>query len=382
MIFNLSSGGVSYISVTAPSGAQITAECLGLTVTGTGTCTLEAPIIGTWNITCVFDNTTKTGTVEVTSFGETYPIEFSYAATITVTTHPSASVTATKSGQTSLTGTAGSDGKCVLTVPNGGLGTWAVTSNNGSVNESGNVDVLAYDTDYPIGLLVSVPIINVTIGDNTYTYKGAELSKTGIKISPVGLTGWKFWMTSSGTVKFVYLPSAVDICIIGKGGGGGAGWGGNGYYGGGGGGGGGAVNELLKKSLEQGVAYEVTIGSSGSTFSNIASAGNGESGGSPSAGRSGGNSGDGSTGQWVNDHSWPSPTSGGGGDGGTGVYAFGDSSFDGVRYAYGGGGGPHSTASGGTRHNTAGSGGGGGGGTSNVGRTDGLTGILMMRNAA
>ena len=68
MIFNLSQGGLAYISVTAPSGAAITAECLGLTVTGTGTCTLEAPIIGTWLVTSVLDGLTKTANVNVDQY--------------------------------------------------------------------------------------------------------------------------------------------------------------------------------------------------------------------------------------------------------------------------------------------------------------------------
>ena len=384
MIFNLSQGGVAYISVTSPSGAAITATCQGLTVTGSGTCALEAPVIGTWVVTCIFNGAQKVQNVEVTSFGETYTAAFDYNATIGVTTHPGASVVATKSGQTSLSGTASEGGVCILTVPAGGLGTWNVTATNtSSVSDSADVDVAAYDTRYTVSLLPLVPIISVTIGDNTYNYNGAEIDETGIKISPIGITGWKFWMTTSGSVTFSYLPTNIDTCIIGKGGNGGGSWGSNGYYGGGGGGGGGAVNRYtlsLNAGIGHPVTTAVTIDCTGSYFGTLASAGNGQNGGGPSGGNSGGGSADGNTGQWVNDHSYP-PSSGGSSSAVAGVYAYGESDFDGVRYANGGGGGAHSGGGGGSYYTTPGSGGAGGGNPYSGGRTLGITGILIMRNA-
>ena len=379
MIFNLSQGGESTISVTAPSGANISATCSGETVSGTGTCSLKVHVIGRWQVVCTLNNQSKTEYVEITSFGQTKSVSFSYSSTITVTTHAGATVTAVKSGVTRY-GTEISSGKFVITIPAGDLGTWRVTANNGQVSDYREQNVSQYDRDYPLSILTEVPDIEVVINGVTTRYKGAAQSNSNIVISPVGLGGWKFWMYASGTVKFNRLPSNVDICIIGKGGNGGSRFSNQGgAYGGGGGAGGAAVNRYTK-SLSVGTVYNVTIDSSGSYFGNVASAGNGMNGGSPSGGASGGNSGSGDDGEWVNDHSWPYPTSGGGGDGGNGVYAFDNSaSFDGVLYAYGGGGGHHSGGSGIT-HNTRGSGGGGAGGSYGSAGT-GLTGALIMRNA-
>ena len=383
MIFNYSFGGISYINVTAPAGAITTATCSGLTITISGSDVIEAPIIGTWSLSCVYDSLTRTDSVNVTTFGVNYNVTFTYTAFIAVSTFPGASVSATKTGQTTLTGTADSSGACTLTVPAGGLGTWDVTATNGSVSESGSVNVAAYDQTYNISLISAVPDITIKIGDNTYRYQGVEISQTGIKISPVGVSGWKFWMTASGTVTFNYLPTNIDICLVGPGGNGGSHWGSYEYgYGGGGGGGGGAVNRLLGQTLSVGVEYAVTIDATSSVFSDIVTSVKGEGGGS-GGGRSGGNSGNGSSGQWVNDHTYP-PSSGGGGSGGGGVYAFTSDTtpadFDGVKYANGGGGGTHS-GGGGTVYSSRGSGG-AGGGSGNAGRTNGIDGILIMRNVA
>lgn len=378
MILNLSQGGVSVLSVTAPSGAAISATCDGLTVTGTGTCTLELPIIGTWTITCILDGTTKTDSVTVTTYGAVYSVSFSYTATISVSTHPSAAVTATKSGQTTLSGTANSSGVCTLTVPAGGLGTWYVTANNGAVSAGSNVSVSAYGQSFSVSILRNIPIITFSANGSSYVYKGAAISESFVAVTPNGAS-WKCWIKSSCSVVFSLIPTNVSFCAIGKGGNGANHWGGDGYYGGGGGGGGGGVATELNKTVSAGATYSAVVGTSGTSFSGIISAGNGGDGGQPSGGSSGGNSGAGSSGEWVNDHSWP-PSSGGGGDGGNGVYAFGDSSFDGVIYAHGGGGGAHSDRRGGYKLDTPGSGGGGAGGA-NVGRTDGNIGILLMRSA-
>ena len=379
MIFNLSQGGVSTLAVTAPTGASISASCQGLTVTGTGTCTLELPIIGTWTITCIVDGTTKTNSVTVTTYGAVYSVSFSYSATISVSTHPSAAVTATKSGQTTLSGTANSSGVCTLTVPAGGLGSWNVTANNGVVSASSSVNVANYDNTYSVSILRNIPIIVIYSGGSSWTYKGSTIDNSVVKITPNG-TGWKAWLRASCTVTFTYIPTNVSFWAIGKGGNGASHWGSSGYYGGGGGGGGGQVDTQNNKAVSTGTNYVATIGTYGSSFGSIISVGNGEDGAQPSGGSSGGGSGNGSTGEWVNDHSYP-PSSGGGGDGGNGVYAFSDSSFDGVVYGHGGGGGKHSVQQGGYHSTTAGSGG-GGGGRSNVGRTDGNVGIICMKNAS
>ena len=370
MIFNLSQGGVAYLSVTAPSGAAITASCLGLDVTGTGTCTLEVPIIGTWHIVCVFDNTEKTADVSVEAYGETYTAAFDYSAKITVTTFPGADVTATKTGMTALTGTAGSDGICVLTVPEGGLGEWSVESDNGTVTETGTVNVAAYDADYPISLLALVPDITVVIGDDTYNYKGVEITNTNLTISPVGLTGWKLWMKASGTVTFNVLPSNVDVCAVGKGTPGGS----YRYEQSdhsdrcGGGGTGGMIVNQSNQTLTVGQTYAVTIDGNGTSFGDIASAGFG-------GGSSGGGGG------------FYSPTAGYSfpGSGRDGKYAFEDSSFDGVEYGHGGEGGfvnYHGGGHGSTTGVYANPGAGGAGGGQSQGPTSGKNGIFIMRSAA
>ena len=382
MIFNMSQGGESYISVTAPSGAQITATIAGETKTGTGSCTLAVHIVGTWTVTSTLNNTVKTTTVDVASYGQTVAASFAYSSIISVTTHPSASVTATKSGMSNLTGTADANGNCNLTVPAGGLGSWNVTANNGATSASSSVDVAAYDATYGVQLLRNIPIIVVSSEGNSWTYKGATIDNSVVKITPNG-TGWKAWLKASCSVKFNYIPTNVSFWAIGKGGNGGARFSNSGgAYGGGGGGGGGQVVTQNNKTVSTSSAYTVIVNSNGSSFGSIISAGNGGNGGSPSGGASGGGSGSGSGGEWVNDHSWPSPTSGGGGDGGNGVYAFGDASFDGVIYGHGGGGGHHSGGRG-YYSTTNGSGGAGSGGSSSgTGATEGIIGIICMRNAS
>lgn len=367
MIFNISSGGLAYISVTAPAGASISASCNGVTVTGTGTCTLEVPVIGTWAVSCTLDGDTKTQDVNVTAFGQTYSVSFSYSASIVVTTFPLSSVTATKTGQTSLTGTADSNGNCTLTVPAGGLGQWSVTANNGSVSESGNVDVAAYDNSYPISLLTLVPDFTVTINGNTYRYKGAAINNTNLTVTPVGLTGWKLWARTSGSIRFDRLPTAVDICVVGKGTGGGRYWYGDATDHGGSGGTGGEISNKYSQRLTVGQTYNFTVGANGTSIGNIASAGIG-------GGASGGSGGEF---YWT----WSQP-----GHGAAGKYAFNDRSFDGVEYGHGGDGGDVNAGDG-SRGSTTGvyanpGAGGAGGGQSNNNPTGGNIGILIMRSAA
>ena len=379
MIINLVQGGMSIISVTAPTGANVSATCLGLTVTGTGECSLEVPIIGTWSLTCVYNGVTKTDSVAVTTFGASYPVTFFYGSIIRVTTHPGASVSATKTGQDTLTGTADSSGMCDLLVPYTGLGLWSVTADNGTTTASETVDVSAYDLVIPVSLLTNVPVIEFTVDGTTYTYEGVEIDIANkIKISPSG-SNWKMWVRKSGTLIFRYLGSSVDVCLVGPGGDGGYAYGSYEYgYGAGGGGGGGAVNRLLGTTLAVDTEYAVTISSSRSVLGSLLTSGKGEAGGS-GGGNSGGNSGDGGRGDYINDHTYPA-TYIGYGSGGGGVYAFDNSSsFDNVKYANGGGGGSRAGHSGGAVYNTPGSGGAGGGDNSS-GRTNGLNGILLMRN--
>lgn len=372
MIFNLSQGGVSALSVTAPSGTAITATCQGLTVTGTGTCDLELPIIGTWSISAVLDGTERTGSVNVTAYGEEYEVSFSYSATIVVTTFPLSTVTATKTGQEDLTGTADSSGSCTLTVPAGGLGYWDVTANNGSVSETKyDLNVAAYDNSYPVSLLTLVPDFTVVISGNTYRYKGAAISDSNLTVTPVGLTGWKLWMRTSGVIRFDRLPTAVDYCLVGKGATGS-------YYHydtvlstdyGGDGGRGGAVTSAWWNKPTIGQTYDIVVDSTGTAISGIASVGVG-------GGAAGGGGGE----MYV---SYSGP-----GSGGAGQYAFNSAAFDGVEYGHGGYGGDVNGSGAGTgaRGRTdsvwgnPGAGGAGGGQSDNR-PTGGNIGILLMRSA-
>jgi len=369
---------VAYISVTAPSGASVTASCQGSEVTGSGTCTLEVTMIGEWLVTVVLDGTTKTDTVNVTAYGETYEAAVSYASMIRVTTHPGASVTATKTGQSDITGTADSDGVCELTVPAGALGEWSVTADNSETTATGTVNVASYDSTVTISLLENVPIIEFTVGDDTYTYKGAEIDISGkIKISPSG-DGWKAWIKTSGTIKFTYLKTNVDLFAVGKGTGGG-------YYRyispndyAGGGGSGGQIVTKTGESITLDTAYSITVDSTGSSFGSIISAGVG-------GGASGGG------GAATIDTGWSSATHpqysySSYGYGAAGAYAFGSTAFDNTEYGHGGCGGDTNYSSG-SRGRTDGvyanpGAGGAGGGQGNNSPTGGNIGIILMRNAA
>ena len=386
MIFNITSGGIAYISVTAPTGASITATCSGVTVTGTGTCTLEVPVIGTWSITCVYDSTTKTSSVNVQTLGSTYSVTFTYTATISVTTHPSASVSATKSGQTTLSGTANSSGVCTLTVPAGGRGSWNVTANNGAVSASASVNVAAYDNTYSTSLLRNIPIINFTAGGSNFTYKGAEINNSYVKVTPSG-SSWKAWIKDSCYFTFALMPTNIDICLVGKGGNGSNYSSYNGQHGGNGGGGGGIASYYGQGLWGANVTYTAYVNSTGTSIYQgstlLFSVANGADG--ANGGASGGNSGAGGDGsdiiyQQGGDYYTA------GSDGGNGGYAFASSGFDGIRYAPGGGGGGIDWDGGtpwsdGATNGAAGSGGTGGSSSSHSG-VAGKNGIILMRNAA
>lgn len=220
--------------------------------------------------------------------------------------------------------------------------------------------------------------IEIIANGTSYRYIGTEISNTYFKISPNGTDGWKLWIYKSVTIKFYYLLS-VDIFAVGKGGNG-AGAGGSfdyGYYAGGGGGGGSIVT-VNNTSVNIASTYTVVIADEATT---IAELGISASRGGSASGRSGGASttASGGGGRYINDHTYPAtnigPSSGGGG-----VYAFGDSSFDGVQYANGGGGGDRTPESRGRVYTSNGSG--GAGGCSSVGPTAGIDGIVIMRNSA
>lgn len=388
MIFNITSGGVAYISVSAPSGATITATKDGMSFSRQNTGNITVPSLGTWNVVCVYSGvTSQTKTATVSTFGSTsstVSFDNDFTSTISVSTHPSATVSASNltTGGTLPSVTANSSGNATLTVPAGQLGTWRITANNGATSAYVDKAVNSYGITENVSILRNIPIISVTSGSDTWTYKGATVDNTVVKITPNG-TGWKAWIRASCSVTFTYIPTNVSFWGIGKGGNGSGAF----YdtdsasaYGGGSGGGGGQVNTVYNVTVSVNSGYTVTIGST-TSFGGVMSCNAGGNGGRASGGSSGGGSGNGSPGQWVNDHSWP-PSSGGGGNGGAGVNAFGDANFDGVEYGHGGGGGAHSSSTPGYHSTTPGSGGGGAGHSGNYGRTDGNIGIICMKNAS
>lgn len=216
MIFNLSQGGVSVLSVTAPSGAAITATCDGLTVTGTGTCALELPVIGTWTVTCVYDGVTKSTTQEVTTYGAEYSLTFAYTATLVVTTFPGATVAISKTGysdsQTATGGTA------TFTIPAGQLGTYSIISTYSSWSGSATSNVSAYDASYSA-------TVDLSVCDFTFTPSG-QSAITFTKDTGTGSNSyyyfyhsganWEFYAKTSGTLQFT-AATVIDVFLCGGG---------------------------------------------------------------------------------------------------------------------------------------------------------------------
>lgn len=203
MLIYLCQGGESTISITAPSGASISATLGGESVSGSGTCTLKVHVIGTWpvsctiggvtktvdiaitefgqsksqqfskltitapggtiscdgvsrsgsgdmpvagtgskTVTCVYDGTTHTNTVSITSGTTSYSTTFTYSCTISVACPSGASVSAAMSGQTTKTRT----GPGNISVPKKGNWTVTVTVGSGRGQQSKNTTVSAvYD---------------------------------------------------------------------------------------------------------------------------------------------------------------------------------------------------------------------------------------------
>lgn len=391
MILNPLDGGISKITVKGPGGSNVSATGGGETVTGSipsgSTQTvLTVHTVSQYSIVCDYGGNQKSGTVNVNAYWITKEIAFSYAVII-VHTHPSAAVTATKSGY-SLTGTADSSGNCTLNVPAAAVNStaWSVTANNGSASESKSATTNSYTAAPEVYPLWYVPIIMILWSGGSATYKGAEINNNYARIAPVGTTGWKAWLKASCTVRFTFLKTKVDICAIGKGGSGGnASHPDNVTDEGGGGGEGGSVDTKSSQTLSVNTDYSVSIGDT-STFGSIASASKGANasgrtgGGTSGTFRSGGNGA-------ISVVTWQGTSHGYPGSGGGGTYAFGDSGFDGVVYSHGGQGGGVGYDGLGPGSNTGvyanpGAGGGGGSMDPSSGPRSGQLGTVLMRNAA
>lgn len=226
----------------------------------------------------------------------------------------------------------------------------------------------------------------------TYSYNGSA------SLVNEGNNNWYIKFTTGGTFKFTDLGNAangIQVFLIGGGGNGG----GSAYTGGGGGAGG--NYNLQSCSVSANTNYSITIGGSGGTTSGFgfsASAGGNGSTGTSEGNASGGtsNTGAGGIGGWGGSYPYGQQS---GGNGGAGVYAFGDSKYG--QYGGGGGGGggiyngpPAGGGTGGAGGGGAGrgssngagtagttnTGGGGGGGAGNGGGGAGGSGIVIIRN--
>ena len=215
MIFNIAYGGVAQISVTAPSGASISATCSGITKTGTGSCTLEVPIIGTWTVTCVYDGVTKNDNVSVTSFGATYSTTFTYTATLTVTTFPGATVAISKTGHSeSKTATGGT---ATFTIPAGQLGTYSISSTYSSWSGTASVNVSAYDASYSATINLSVCDFKFVAGGFTYTFtKDSTTNDYTYCYFYHSGANWEFYAKTSGTLQFT-AATVTDVFVCGGG---------------------------------------------------------------------------------------------------------------------------------------------------------------------
>lgn len=387
MIFNITSGGIAYIRVEAPTGATVTATQGGMSFSRTGSGDITVTSIGDWDVYCVYNNVRATTEhTSLSAFGATsQTVSFNsyYTATIRVTTQPGATCSAKLGTLTIPSKQANSNGICDLTVPAGGLGTWEVTADNGVYTgdlKKKSVYVGSYGSTATISILTEIPVISMTINGASYTYKGTTINDSNVTVYQSG-NGFKMWIRKSGTVKFTYLNGAVNVCAVGRGGAGGrySHPSNNTDQGGGGGGGGGVVTANASLTLNSN--YTVTIGDS-SSFGSLAVAGRGGSASGITGGSSGGNSGAGGNGAQAVDTGWNGISYGGRGDGGNGVYAFGNSSFDGVVYAHGGQGGDVGYGTG-KMGDTTGvyanpGAGGAGGGSGNNNPTSGNYGLVML----
>ena len=217
MIFNLSQGGVSTLAVTAPTGASITASCQGYDVTGTGTCTLELPIIGTWTVTCVYDGVTKSTTQEVTSYGASYSATFTYTATLTVTTFPGATVGITNTTTSYTDSKEATGGTATFTIPAGQLGTYSITSTYSSWSGSATANVSEYDASYSATVDLSVCDFTFTVGGVTYTFtKDSTTGSNGDYYFYKSGANWEFYMKNSGTLSFT-AATVIDLFLLGGG---------------------------------------------------------------------------------------------------------------------------------------------------------------------
>ena len=159
MIFNLSQGGESTISVTAPSGANISASISGETVYGTGTCDLKVHVIGTYTVKYTIGTLYVTQSVNITTFGET---KTAFFAVLNVTV-PGGTISCEGNERT---------GSGAL--PVAGTGTKTVVSSYDGASKNGTANVTASQTSYSVSITYSCTVVVSTKAGAFVT-----ISKTG-----------------------------------------------------------------------------------------------------------------------------------------------------------------------------------------------------------
>lgn len=217
------------------------------------------------------------------------------------------------------------------------------------------------------------PIITFTIDGTEYVYDGSDLDITGkLLFQNTGTRGWKMYVYDSFSMEFGFIGTTIDLCAVGHGGRGGAYDAGSGAYHyeyGGDGGNGGQVLNLLAQRYNPGDVFNFTVGDSTKVLLNGAELLAPTTGGGASGGRE----------QIAYYNPEQSEIVQNGSNGSNGSYAFGDSTFDGIRYAPGGGGGGTSWGGWPSYSNGATSGSYGYGGHGGGGGNAGGKGVVIMR---
>lgn len=226
---------------------------------------------------------------------------------------------------------------CTWTLPSdsarSGIEIWAKTSNSFSGTPSGTK---MYDSNTQLGTTATsasfefpttgtyyVAIYSYTYINNVRKYTLGKVV-SAIAAYPKGSQVF----TTNGTFTVPADVPFIDVFLVGGGSGGSSGYLSGSYTAcGGDGGNGGKILTETKISVREGQTYQVTIGSKngGNTLFGSLSSANGSIKGS------------GGRGAYANWSSTPACRTAYSGD--NGVYAFGDSSFNGIRYGAGGGGG-------------------------------------------
>ena len=192
---------LSSITLTGDVGNTVTATKDNITVTGTvgsgGTCKLVVST-GTWTVESANSDVSVETTVNVANNGTDYPISMTLP-TITFTSNTGNTITATD-GTDTVTGNV-VNGTCVLKV---GVGTWNVTSSNGTLSVSDTVTVSAHSTNTNKTLKFATITVTGDAGntlsatDGTHTVTGT-VAAGGTGVLNVSVGSWTV-TTTDGTV--------------------------------------------------------------------------------------------------------------------------------------------------------------------------------------